>query len=442
MKIVPCALKFTFGLTFFTWSLVSAAPPNIAPNIVIFLADDMGYGDLGSYGHPSIETPNIDRLASEGMRLTSFVTAVACVPSRTQLLTGRYMPRVAFGGSTGPGGTGGLPRDEFTLAEALKSAGYRTHLVGKWHLGYAPAEHLPIHQGFDTWFGLPYSNDFRRPWVQTDVPLGLFRDSKIIEYPLQQDTLTTRYTAEAINHIESDHEQPFFILLAYNMPHLPLHVSQRFRGTSYSGLYGDVIQELDSSVGEVLSALERGGYADTTLVLFASDNGPWLDLPQRMLQEGNQRWHAGSPGPLRGSKGTSYEGGARVPAIFRWPGHISPGQTSPELVAMPDVYRTLLSVAGVEPPSHVLDGYDLTQFLIGETERSPREEYYYFLQSLEAVRIGDWKLRALSDQVELFNLRLDPGERFNRAADRPDLVAKLRRRMAEMEQDVGRAMRP
>jgi arylsulfatase A-like enzyme len=370
------------------------------------------------------------------MRLTSFVTAVACVPSRTQLMTGRYLPRVHFNGSTGPGGKGGLPAGELTLAEALKAAGYRTHMVGKWHLGYAKSEFLPIHQGFDTWYGLPYSNDHEPPWVRTDEPLGLFRGDRMIEYPVRQDTLTARYTTEAIRHIENRLEQPFFIYLAYSMPHLPLHVSERFRGTAYSGLYGDVVQELDWSVGEVLAALRRGGLADNTIVFFASDNGPWLDLPPRMLQGGNQPWHVGSAGPLRGSKGTSYEGGARVPAIFRWPARIAPAQTSAELVGMPDVYRTLIVAAGADLPDHLLDGHDLTQFLTGETDRSPRNEYFYFLRRLEAVRVGDWKLRAVDAEVELFNLRLDPGERINRATDEPDIVAALGRRMEEIAQDV------
>jgi arylsulfatase A-like enzyme len=310
-------------------------------------------------------------------------------------------------------------------------------MVGKWHLGYAEARFLPIHQGFDTWYGLPYSNDHQTPWVQTDVPLGLFRGSEMIEYPLRQDTLTARYTAEAIRHIESGLNQPFFIYLAYSMPHLPLHVSERFRGSAYSGLYGDVIQELDWSVGEVLRALQRAGLADSTIVFFASDNGPWLDLPSRMLQGGNQPWHVGSAGLLRGSKGTSYEGGARVPAIIRWPGRIAPGQTSPELVGMPDVYRTLIAAAGANLPNHVLDGHDLTRFLTGDIGRSPREDYFYFLERLEAVRVGDWKLRAVDEEVELFNLRLDPGERANRATDRPDIVASLTRRLEQMAREVG-----
>jgi arylsulfatase A-like enzyme len=407
------------------------------PNIVIFLADDMGFGDLASYGHPTHRTPNIDRIAAQGVRLTSFVTAVGCVPSRTQLLIGRYMPRVAFNGSTGADGLGGLPDQEFTLAEALKGVGYRTHIIGKWHLGYAEPEFLPVNQGFDTWFGLPYSNDYRKPWVETDEPLGLFRGTEMVEYPLQQDTLTARYTNEAVALIEARDDHPFFIYLAYNMPHLPLHVGERFRGTAYSGLYGDVIQELDWSVGEVLDALRRNGLDRNTIVLFTSDNGPWINPPSRMLQAGNKPWHVGSAGPLRGSKGTSYEGGARVPAILRWPDQIPAGWTSPELIAMPDIYLTLLAIAGAEAPSErILDGYDATQFLRGVVDQSPRSEYFYFLQRLEAVRVGDWKLRAVDGAVELFNLRLDPSEHVNRAEEKPEIVSRLKERMGEMAKDL------
>lgn len=397
----------------------------------------MGYGDLGCYGHPRIKTPHIDKLAAAGLRLTSFVTGSWCVPSRTQLITGRYMPRVKFGGSTGANGSGGLPDSEVTLAEALREAGYRTHMVGKWHLGHAKPEYLPVSHGFDTWLGLPYSNDYRRPWVQTDVPLGMYRGTKMIEHPLNQDTLTTRYTAEVVQHIKAGGEKPFFIYLAYNMPHLPLHTAERFRGKSQAGLYGDVIETIDWSVGEVLKALDETGAADNTLVFFASDNGPWLNLPKRMLQEGNKPWHAGSPGPLRGWKGTTYEGGARVPAILRWPGKVAAGRVSAELVGMPDIYCTLIQAAGAKLPDHRVDGYDLIPFLTGNSKQSPREEYFYFRGSLQAVRVGDWKLRTSGDATELFHMVDDPFERFNRAQDNAEIVQRLSERMQEMAKEVG-----
>ena len=409
------------------------------PNVVILFADDMGYGDLECYGHPSIRTPSLNRLAADGVRLTSFVTGSWCVPSRTQLITGRYMPRVRFGGATGADGTGGLPDSEWTLAEALKDAGYRTHMIGKWHLGYKQKRFLPVHQGFDTWFGLPYSNDYMKPWVQTDEPLGLYRGDTMVEHPFDQDTLTVRYTSEAVKLIEhASPDQPFLLYLAYAMPHLPIHVSDARRGTSRAGLYGDVIEEVDWSVGQILSALERKGLADNTLVIFASDNGPWINMPPRMLQAGNQRWHVGSAGPLRGSKGQTYEGGPRVPAILRWPGRIAPGQVSAELVGMPDIYRTVLAVAGARLPNHHLDGYDLTPFLTGKTNKSPRQEYFYFLgRRIEAIRVGRWKLRTATGHYELFDMVTDPFERVNRANDHSDKVAELHARMVAVAKEVG-----
>lgn len=407
------------------------------PNIVILFTDDMGYGDLACYGHPNIRTPNIDQLANEGIRLTSFVTGSWCVPSRTQLITGRYMPRVNFNGGTGSDGKGGLPDSEWTLAEALKDAGYKTHMIGKWHLGYKQKKFLPVNQGFDTWFGLPYSNDFTKPWVQTEEPLGLFRGEIMVEHPFDQNTLTNRYTREAEQLIkQSSENQPFLLYLAYAMPHLPLGVSDERRGKSKAGLYGDVIEEVDWSVGQVLKALKEKGIAENTLVFFASDNGPWINMPKRMQQAGNELWHAGSAGPLRGSKGETYEGGPRVPAMLRWPAKIAHGQVSAELVGMPDIYRTLLSVADAKLPKHTLDGYDLTPFLLGKTDSTPRKEYFYFKYGLEALRSGDWKLRTQTGEPELFDMITDPFERINRATENPQIVQALLLRMQEMAKEV------
>lgn len=435
----PSLLALTLGLL----PLGSPARAAVAitktrPNIVILFADDLGYGDLGCYGHPLIRTPHLDHLATEGIRLTSFVTGSWCVPSRTQLITGRYMPRVQFRGGTGSDGKGGLPDSEWTLPEALHEVGYRTHMVGKWHLGYKEKKFLPTHQGFDTWFGLPYSNDYMKPWVQTNEPLGLYRGDEMVEHPFDQNPLTKRYTKEAVKLIEDqDGQQPFLLYLAYAMPHLPLAVSKERRGTSKAGLYGDVIEELDWSVGQVLAALTRQGLADNTLVIFASDNGPWIEMPPRMRQAGNELWHAGSVGPLRGSKAKTYEGGPRVPAIIRWPGKIKPGQRSSELIGMPDLYRTLLEVGGAKLPAHPIDGYDLTPLLTGKTELSPRKEYWYFRGSLEAVRVEEWKLRTITGQAELFHMITDPYERINRAKDHPEVVARLQSRMHEIAKEVG-----
>jgi len=421
-----------------TASGVSHGADTAKPNIVVLFADDMGYGDLACYGHPRIRTPHLDQLATDGIRLTSFVTGSWCVPSRTQLITGRYLPRVKFNGGTGADGKGGLPDSEWTLPEALKDAGYRTHMIGKWHLGYKEKRFLPVHQGFDTWFGLPYSNDYMKPWVQTDEPLGLYRGDQMVEHPFDQDTLTTRYTTEAVKLIEAaDDKAPFFLYLAYAMPHLPIHVSDERRGKSRAGLYGDVIEEVDWSVGEVLAALEKKGVADNTLVFFASDNGPWIEMPERMRQAGNELWHAGSAGPLRGSKGQTYEGGPRVPAMLRWPGKIEPGRVSPDLVGMPDIYRTLIAVAGGKLPGHKIDGDDLTAFLTGKAAHAPRREYFYFRSRLEALRSGDWKLRLTTGKPELFDMVTDPFERINRAEGEPEKVAELQARMREMATEVG-----
>ena len=410
-------------------SLANGTDPS-RPNVVILFTDDMGYGDLACYGHPSIKTPNIDRLADDGIRLTSFVTGSWCVPSRTQLMTGRYMPRVKFNGNTGSDGLGGLPDSEWTMAEALKDAGYKTHMVGKWHLGYKQKKFLPVNQGFDTWFGLPYSNDYMKPWVQTDEPLGLYRGETMVEHPFDQDPLTTRYTKEAVQLIErSGSDQPFLLYLAYAMPHLPLAVSDERRGLSSAGFYGDVIEEVDWSVGEVLQALEEKGIAENTLVFFASDNGPWVDMPPRMQQAGNELWHAGSAGPLRGSKGDTYEGGPRVPAMLRWPGKIASGQISDGFVGMPDIYRTILSVAGAKLPDHTLDGDDLIPFLTGKINSAPRQEYFYFRRGLEALRSGDWKLRTATGELELFDMATDPFERINRASEHPEKAQALLSRM-------------
>lgn len=293
--------------------LVALALPALAqqkPNVVILFADDLGYGDLSSYGHPIIRTPNLDRIADEGIRFTSFYSAPWCVPARSQLLLGRYPPRYDLG-KTSVDGDGGIPASERTLAQALKGVGYRTAMVGKWHLGYQSDEYLPVGRGFDSWLGLPYSNDMIRPWVRTDTPLWLYDGTKKVERmesPEAQDTLTTRYAERAVNFIRESRNEPFFLYFAFAMPHLPIHTAERFQGRSRAGLFGDVIETVDWAAGEVLRALEETGVADDTLIVFTSDNGPWLNLPPRMVAGGVERWHAGTPGLLRGAKHTVYEG--------------------------------------------------------------------------------------------------------------------------------------
>lgn len=406
------------------------------PNIIVLFADDLGYGDLGCYGHPTIETPHLDRMAREGLRLTSFYVAPWCVPSRSQLMLGRYSVRNPVG-RTGSGGDGGLREDWVTLPQSLKKVGYHTVMLGKWHLGHQEDRLLPVGKGFDYWFGLPYSNDMRRPWVNTDVPLWLYENTEKVEHPVNQNTLTTRYTKKATEFIRQDHKQPFFLYLAYAMPHLPVRTREDFRNQSRSGLYGDVVQTLDWSVGRILQALKERKLDDQTLVVFTSDNGPWLNLPARMLQDGNQPWHAGSPGLLRGSKGTTYEGGVRTPCLLRWPGQIPAGGRSAEIVSSIDFYRTFLTLAGGEMPEGVWDSHDLTPFLMGQTTQSPREDFFYFHGNrLDGCRRGAWKI-LFRNGLELFNLDLDPSERYNRAEEHPILVKELTARIKSMAASTG-----
>lgn len=411
--------------------LAAATLAQPSPNIVLLFADDLGYGDLGAFGSPTIRTPQLDRLAAEGLRMTSFYSAPSCVPARTQLLLGRYPSRARVG-RTSVGGDGGMPSDLTTLAQGLKTAGYRTAMAGKWHLGYAKPEFLPVGKGFDSWFGLPYSNDMIRPWVQTDEPLWLYRGAEPVEHPVDQDQLTMRYTQEVASVIRESSSSPFFAYLAYSMPHLPLRTAGRFRGRSRAGLYGDVIEAIDWSVGAILEELERSGKADETIVIFTSDNGPWLNLPDRMLSGGVEPWHAGSPGPLRGAKHTTYEGGVRVPFIVRWPGTVPAGAVTAEMGATLDVYATLLAAAGVALPEGC-DGHDLAGLWSGKTGQSPRREFLYHRgRSVQGVRVGPWKLRTV-DGDELFQLDLDPSERYNVADDNPQIVAELRRRIEQFQ---------
>lgn len=425
-----------------------AAPAR--PNVVLILADDLGYGDLGCYGHPLIRTPRLDRLASEGVRFTSYYSgAPACTPARAALLTGRYAIRAGLPNVLGPDATNGLPASEITLAEALRDRGYRTHAIGKWHLGHASPALLPTAHGFDGWFGLPYSNDMIPPWVPTARPLRLYRDAQPLDEPIDQDALTVRYTDEAVRYIERSAAtaQPFFLYLAHNMPHLPLHAAARFRGQSRAGLYGDVIQMLDWSTGQLLDALARASLTDRTIVIFTSDNGPWSNMPARMLQEGITRWDGGSAGPFRDAKGTTYEGGLRVPAIVKWPGRLEAGGVSDRLATAMDLHVTLLRAAGADAPrDRPMDGHDLLPRLATHAstsvaqapaarqeriEDAPEEFFYFSNAALQGVRVGPWKLRRATPEaeVELFQLELDPSERINRAGDEPAIVARLDARL-------------
>jgi arylsulfatase A-like enzyme len=432
-------------------SVLAAEEPPSRPNLVVILADDLGYGDLGCYGHPTIRTPHLDQMAREGMRFTQFYSAAeVCTPSRAALLTGRLPPRsgmcsnkrrVAF-----PNTTGGLPDGELTVAELLKLKGYATACFGKWHLGHLPA-YSPLKQGFDEFFGLPYSNDMDR---MASAPMGraaflnprsefwnvpLLKNDQVVERPADQNTLTRRYTDEAIRFIRQHKDGPFFIYLPHTMPHVPLFASEDFTGKSPRKLYGDVVEELDANVGRLLQALRDEKLAERTLVIFTSDNGPWLT-------QGEQ---GGSAGLLRDGKGSTWEGGMRVPGLAWLPGWVPAGAVSRELASTLDILPTALSLAGVDlPPDRPLDGYDISSALTGGT--SPRQEMFYYRGfELMAARLGPWKAHFQTqtgygqpmlekhDPPLLFNLDIDPSERFNVAAANADplkaidaLVAKHR----------------
>ena len=444
LRVLTLALLLVAGAACSTPETTEPGPPNI----VILFADDLGYGDLSSYGHPTIHTPRLDRMAQEGIKLTAFyVAAAACSPSRAALLTGRYPIRSGMVHVLGPDAEHGLPASEVTLAEALKTQGYRTSAIGKWHLG-AQDGYFPTDHGFDAYFGLLYSNDMMPPWVQTQRSLELWRNTEPIEHPVDQTTLTKRYTEEAVQFIRDAKDGPFFLYLAHSMPHVPLFRSDDFVGRSKGGLYGDVIEEIDWSAGRILDVLDEEGLADNTIVVFTSDNGPWSEMPDRMFQEDKVKpWDAGSTGPLRGTKHTTYEGGHRVPGIAYWPGRIPPGQISAELTTAMDLYTTLLTLAGAEvPQDRPVDGKDIMALLEGRAASSHDVFYYFRNDRLHAARDAAWKLRirqpdpAQAATPELYDLSIDPYERFNVAEDHPAVVERLQAQMTAFAEETGAAV--
>lgn len=434
------------SLLFTTVTALAASRP---PNVIIVFTDDQGYADVGCFGAKGFTTPNLDRMAREGVRFTDFhVSSAVCSASRAALLTGCYHGRVSIHGALSPRANIGLHPDEMTIAEVLKQKGYATGMAGKWHLGHHP-QFLPVRQGFDEYFGLPYSNDMwpHHPEARagTYPPLPLIEGDRAVDAeitPQEQPHLTTWYTERAVKFIERNKDRPFFFYLAHSMPHVPLFVSDKFKGKSRQGLYGDVIMEIDWSVGEILKALKQHGLEEQTLVIFTSDNGPWLSY-------GN---HGGSAGPLREGKGTSWEGGTRVPFIARWPGKIPAGKVQDQPAMTIDLLPTIATLAGVPLPPRPIDGRDIWPLLACERgARSPHPAYFtwYANNQLQAVRSGEWKLvlphsyRTLNGrpggrdgipvkyenasvaEPELYHLARDRGETRNVAAQHPDIVQRL-----------------
>ncbi len=439
------------------------------PNIVIIYCDDLGYGDVGVFGAKGFTTPNIDRMAAEGIRFTRFYSAQAvCSASRAALLTGCYPNRIGIKGALGPGAKVGISRDEMTLAELVKQRDYATAIFGKWHLGDAP-QFLPTRHGFDEYFGLPYSNDMwpfhpgylllppaeRKRRGYPNLPLVEGDKIAIPEVTSkEQSQLTTWYAERAVRFIERNKDRPFFLYVANSMPHVPLHVSDKFRGKSEQGLYGDVIQEIDWSVGEILGALARNGLDERTLVIFTSDNGPWLNY-------GN---HAGSAGPLREGKGTSWEGGVREPFIARWTGKIPAGRICKEPAMTIDLFPTIAGLIGAKLPQHKIDGLDIWPLVAGNAgAKNPHEAYYFYYadNELQAVSSGSMKLylphtfRTLAGAAggrdgnpvayqqrklttsQLYDVDADTSETTDLAMARPEVVARLQALAEQARGDLG-----
>ena len=426
-------------------ALLAAVASARQPNVVVIFIDDMGYGDIGPYGATKQRTPHLDRMAKEGMKLTSFYAAPVCSVSRAQMMTGCYGARVSVPGVYFPGQSVGLNTTEVTVAERLKEKGYATQMVGKWHLGDQP-EFLPTRQGFDHYLGIPYSNDMLKKSADTKIPVvPLLRDEKIVE--LMDGDAQTRlveiYTKEAVDFIGRNKDKPFYLYFAHNAVHTPIHPGAAFAGKSQNGRFGDWVEEVDWSVGQVLDALRSQGLDKDTLVVFTSDNGPWLI----------KGTDGGSAGPLRGGKGSTWEGGMREPTIAWWPGRVPAGSVNDAVAGTIDLLPTFVSLAGgTVPASPVIDGRDITPILLGQSKESAREAHYYFSgYDLQAVRQGRWKL-ALVPQPEGNNLKKSPklaaglrlydldaeiGEHTDVAAQHPEVVAKLKALADKMAAEIG-----
>ena len=445
------------SLLVLTLSLLACqSPPEaVQPNLIVIFCDDLGYGDLGSFGHPTIRTPNLDRMAREGQKWTDFYSAASvCTPSRAALLTGRLpvrngmmspRHRVLF-----PDSASGIPEEEVTLAEALGAAGYATACVGKWHLGHLP-QYLPTNNGFDSYFGIPYSNDMDQTRKESTRDLvkkarveywnvPLLRDREVVERPADQRTVTRRYSEEAVRFIRENRERPFFLYLAHNLPHVPLFASEDFLGASKRGLYGDVVEEIDHGAGQIMQALTDLGIAERSLVVFTSDNGPWLPYKE----------HGGSAGLLRDGKGTTWEGGMREPTIFWWPGRLDSGVVM-EMGSTLDLFSTFCGLAGAEAPAdRIMDSYDLSPALFG-TGESPRKSMFFYRESkLYAVRLGEFKAHFITKPVYtgraeaethhdpplLYHLGRDPGEQYDVAHVYPEVIQDIERLVSDHRSEM------
>jgi len=419
-------------------ALAASSAPAARPNIVLILIDDMGYGDIAPFGSTKNRTPALDRMAREGTKLTSFYAAPVCSASRAQVQTGCYAPRVSIPGVLRPNSATGLNPAEHTVAKLLQAQGYVTMCIGKWHLGDQP-EFFPQHYGFDHYFGIPYSNDMLLPKAGTDervVPL--LRDDQVIELlnDAAQDKLARIYTEEAVKFIRANQKQPFFLYLPHTAVHTPIHPGPEFRGKSANGRFGDWVEEVDWSAGRVLDTLRELHLDTNTLVIFTSDNGPWL----------KQGADAGTAGPLRGGKGSTWEGGMREPTIAWWPGRVPAGRATDAVTGEIDLLPTFVALAGgTVPQDKPIDGADISKLLLGQSEESAREAHYFYNHNnLQAVRSGSWKL-ALTPQnfsmaftedaqhrgeskpgLRLYDLAADIGETKDVAAQHPDVVKKLK----------------
>lgn len=404
------------------------------PNIVVILADDLGYGDIGSFGATDIRTPNIDNLAKNGLKLTSFYSSSpVCSPTRAALITGRYPRRLGIDHVFFPESFTGIPAEEITIAEALKGNGYKTAIFGKWHLGHHK-QFLPLQNGFDEYYGIPYSND-----MQGVVYL---RGNDVDSIRVNQKYTTKTYTDKAVQFIDKNKDRPFFLYVTHNMPHVPLYASPEFEGKSKRGLYGDVIEEIDWSVGEVVKALKKNGLEKNTLVVFTSDNGPWLIFDIE----------GGSAGPLRQGKGTTFEGGQRVPTVAYWPGKIKAGSVYEDIATQLDLYPTIISLTGSQKTQTTkpLDGEDISFVLFGTGKRKADEFAYYSNGKIEAFRKGDWKIRlpqadgkingivvVPATDTLLFNLKTDLSEKNNLLQTNPAKAKELLGALAVFNKKMG-----